>query len=103
MSKVLIKSDNVQMSVEYFTDLLKQMGIEYSVKKNSIEFKTDKEFLEEGIPVPLDIDTDDLLCLMTMAHERNITLNKLCNQILREQIEQSENEKIVKKNKRDKK
>ena len=100
MGKIAVKDNQVQMSVEFFTDLLKQIGIEYIVRKNSIEFKTPQETYDEGIPVPLELDDSDMLHLAMMAHERNMTFNAFCNKILREKIEKIEQEKLVKKNKR---
>jgi len=97
MSRVAICDDAID--VEYFIDLLEQMNIEYTLTKKSIQFKTPKEFLDEGVPVPLELEDSVLLHLMLMAHERNITFNKLCNQVLREQIEQFENEKSLRKTK----
>jgi len=37
--------------------------------------------------VPLDLADDELFRLMTLAHERDITLNQMVEQILREVIE----------------
>ena len=87
MSKVLIKSNNIQMSVEYFTDLLKQMNVKYSVNKNSIEFKTREESIKEGIEFPIELSDEEMLCLMKIAHEKNITFNELCNQVLKEELD----------------
>lgn len=44
-----------------------------------------------------------MLYLMNLAHEKNITFNQLCNQILREQIEKFDKVENVKKNKRSRK
>lgn len=38
--------------------------------------------------VEVNLPDDVLFELMLMAHRRDITLNQLCNEILREQLEQ---------------
>jgi hypothetical protein len=37
--------------------------------------------------VEINLPDDVLFDLMLMAHERDITLNQLCNEILREQLD----------------
>lgn len=43
--------------------------------------------------VQIDIDDDVFMALAKIAHERDITFNQLCNEIIREQIEKAESEK----------
>ena len=45
---------------------------------------------EEMVDVEIDITDETFLKLAKMAHEKDITFNQLCNEILREQIEQLE-------------
>lgn len=47
--------------------------------------------LEGYESVPLDLEKEELFNLMLLAHERNITLNQLVENILREHIERIEN------------
>lgn len=42
------------------------------------------------VEVPLDLDRESLFELMTLAHERDITLNRLVENILRDAIEQTQ-------------
>jgi len=42
--------------------------------------------------VPIDLPKEELFQLMLRAHEQDITLNKLVENILREVIERAENE-----------
>lgn len=51
---------------------------------------TDK--LEGYQSVPLDLEKEELYELMLMAHERDITLNQLVENLLREVIDRLENE-----------
>lgn len=42
------------------------------------------------VDVEIDIDKEVLFNLCMIAHERDITLNQLCNEILKEEIEKLE-------------
>ena len=50
------------------------------------------EEFDKRIEVPLTLDNDELFRLMTMAHERDITLNKMVEIILQEVIDRYKNE-----------
>jgi len=41
------------------------------------------------IPVDIDISEEDFIQLATVAHEKDITLNNLCNDILQEQVDKA--------------
>ena len=45
--------------------------------------------------VPLDLSRDELFKLMEMAHERDITLNQMVEEILWQVINQRERNKIM--------
>lgn len=45
------------------------------------------EGFDERVQVPLDLDRDELFRLMEMAHERDITLNQLVEEILQKVID----------------
>lgn len=45
------------------------------------------ERFDERVQVPLDLDNDTLFKLMTMAHERDVTLNKMVEIVLQEVID----------------
>jgi hypothetical protein len=64
-----------------------------------IDLETDDDFIQKGlaikagkaydtrVEVPLDLDNDTLFELMRRAHEADITLNKMVEQILQEVID----------------
>ena len=45
---------------------------------------------EEAVDVPIDLSDEDFTLLAKMAHERGITFNELCNNILRAEMEKEE-------------
>ena len=49
------------------------------------------EVYDTRVSVPLVLDRDQMYDLMTMAHERDITLNELVEFVLREEIKRIEN------------
>lgn len=49
--------------------------------------------VDTRVEVPLDLDNDTLLQLALEAHKRDITINQMVEQLLREVIERSVNEK----------
>ena len=49
------------------------------------------EDYDTNVLVPLNLEKDQLFDLMLMAHERNITLNQLVEEVLRVEIERLEN------------
>ena len=48
---------------------------------------------EKMVEVEIDFDEDDLLYLYELAHEKDITLNQLINDMLTEFIEEEKNGK----------
>lgn len=44
------------------------------------------------VEIVVDLDNEVLLTLAMMAHELDITLNELCNQVLRESLKDFEDE-----------
>ena len=50
------------------------------------------EEFDERIEVPLDLDNDTLMQLFMMAHERDVTLNKMVEIILQEVVDRHKNE-----------
>lgn len=64
----------------------------------NIELESPDDFIEKAtaiingfdydtrIKIPLNIDNDELFSLMTMAHERDITLNELVETVVRERL-----------------
>ena len=64
-----------------------------------VDLETEEDFLDkacaifngdafdERVQVPLDLDRDEMFQLMQMAHERDITLNKLVEEILQKVID----------------
>lgn len=55
----------------------------------------DEKPLDGREEVPIDIPKEELFQLMLAAHERDITLNQLVEQILRAHIEEVQNESRV--------
>lgn len=50
------------------------------------------EEFDNRVQVPVDLDKDELFQLMTLAHERDITLNKMVEIILQQVIDKHNNE-----------
>lgn len=48
------------------------------------------EEFDERVQVPIDLEKDELFALMKMAHDRDITLNEMVEEILWEVIKRSE-------------
>jgi hypothetical protein len=69
---------------------------------NYVDLETDEDFLEKAraivaeeeydtrVQVPLTLPDDQMFELMKMAHERDLTLNQMVEQMLREVIEREE-------------
>ena len=53
------------------------------------------ESFDDRVKVPLDLSRDELFKLMEMAHERDITLNQMVEEILWQVINQRERNKIM--------
>jgi hypothetical protein len=49
------------------------------------------EVYDTRVSVPLVLDRDQMFDLMTMAHERDMTLNELVEFVLKEEIKRIEN------------
>jgi hypothetical protein len=74
---------------------------------NYVDLEADDDFIQKAlaivanedydtrVEVPLDLDDDTLFGLMKMAHERDITLNQLVEDILRTEIDRLENQRIA--------
>lgn len=69
-----------------------------------VDLEVEKDFIEKAtaianglefdtrVQVPLDLDDDLLMKLFTMAHERDITLNQMVEEILTQMLERYRNE-----------
>lgn len=53
------------------------------------------ESFDSRVEIPLDLDDDTLFKLFTMAHERDITLNKMVEIILQETINRHRNDDLT--------
>jgi len=92
MALVKIHKDGIiKISQEAFEDLLEQFDVSFCIKKDSIEFETpfEKKTMNSE-EIQIELSDEEFLALAKIAHEKDITLNELCNQILREQIEKLE-------------
>ena len=70
-------------------DVLERLGWEEGDEIKFVE--RDGGFLLKKVKyesVSLDIDDDDLLKYMMFAHERNITFNELCQNAIKEKLEE---------------
>lgn len=85
------KKGIIKISQEAFEDILEQFNVDYHIKNNYIEFKTPYEiktmYSEE---VEIEITDQEFLTLAKMAHERDMTFNELCNDLLRDFVENAE-------------
>lgn len=74
-------------------DILERLGWE---EGNEVKFvEQDGGFLLKKVKyesVSLDIDDEDLLKYMMFAHERNITFNELCQNAIKEKLDEIEKE-----------
>ena len=67
-----------------------------------VDLETDEDFLEKAqaivdgtdydtrVQVPLDLDDDTMFQMMKMAHERDLTLNKFVEDVLREVLKKED-------------
>ena len=74
---------------------------------NYVDLETDEDFLEKAraivadedydtrVQVPLTVNDDTLFSMMKLAHERDITLNQLVEEILKEEIAKNERDRTV--------
>jgi len=62
-----------------------------------------QEKKEKSEEVEIELTEKEFNVLANMAHQRDITFNELCNNVLREQIEKLEKAKPIKKVKKGKK
>lgn len=89
----------------YIENLRKEAG-HRNVNKNEawddvdyVDLETDDDFIQKAqsifdgkdydtrVTVPLELDDNDLLTLMKMAHERDLTFNEFIEDVLREQLD----------------
>ena len=72
-------------------DLLDRLGWEVG---DDLEFiPQDDAFIIKKVKyetIELDIDKEDLLRYMELAHEKNITFNKLCEEAIKEKLKENE-------------
>jgi hypothetical protein len=74
---------------------------------NYVDLEADDDFIQKAqaivagedydtrVEVPLELDEDTLFGLMKMAHEQDITLNTLVENIIRAEIDRLENQRIA--------
>jgi hypothetical protein len=74
---------------------------------NYVDLETEEDFLEKAraivadedydtrVDVPVVLDRETLYGLMTMAHEQDITLNQLIENIIRQEIDRLEDQRIT--------
>jgi hypothetical protein len=78
---------NLAWDKKYWYDL--EITEDWLVKARAIMRGED---FDTRIQVPLTLNNDELFKLMTMAHERDITLNKMVEVLLQEVIDRNKNE-----------
>jgi hypothetical protein len=74
---------------------------------NYVDLEVDDDFIQKAlaivadedydtrVDVPINVDRETLFGLMTMAHEQDITLNQLIENIIRQEIDRLENQRIT--------
>ena len=74
---------------------------------NYVDLETDEDFLTKAraivsdedydtrVDVPIDLDRETLFGLMQMAHEQDITFNQLIENIIRQEINRLENQRVA--------
>lgn len=89
----LQETDDGELFFSIPDDILERLGWE---EGNEIKFvEQDGGFLLKKVKyesVSLDIDDEDLLKYMMFAHERNITFNELCQNAIKEKLDEIEKE-----------
>jgi bifunctional DNA-binding transcriptional regulator/antitoxin component of YhaV-PrlF toxin-antitoxin module len=89
----LQETDDGELFFSIPDDILDRLGWEEGDEIKFVE--QDGGFLLKKVKyesVSLDIDDEDLLKYMMFAHERNITFNQLCENAIKEKIEELDNE-----------
>lgn len=86
------KARGLDISSERYTDCSEDVII--LTAKNAM--KTADTLADTRVEVPLELSDDEIFRLMKMAHERDITLNQLVDEILRETIDRIESEESEK-------
>ena len=92
MALVKIHKDGIiKISQEAFEDLLEQFDVSFCIKKDSIEFETpfEKKTMNNE-EIEIELFDEEFLALAKIAHEKDITFNDFCNQILKEHIDRLE-------------
>lgn len=86
-----VHSKTIAKLEEAYTEQAKE-----EAKYNNDVFTEDK--YKNGVDVTIDIDDNDLLTLFKMAHEKNISLNELAQEIISEYIENNRETSLVASN-----
>jgi bifunctional DNA-binding transcriptional regulator/antitoxin component of YhaV-PrlF toxin-antitoxin module len=89
----LQETDDGELFFSIPDDILDRLGWEEGDEIKFVE--QDGGFLLKKVKyesVSLDIDDEDLLKYMMFAHERNITFNELCQNAIKEKLDELEKE-----------
>lgn len=89
----LQETDDGELFFNIPDDILERLGWEEGDEIKFVE--EDGGFLLKKVKyesISLDIDDEDLLKYMMFAHERNITFNELCQNALKEKLDEIEKE-----------
>lgn len=87
------KEKNVDINIAW--DSVKWVDLETSedwLEKATAIFNNEE--FDDRVKVPVNLEKDELFELMTLAHERDITLNQLVENLLQNVIDKEKNERL---------
>lgn len=96
-----VNNRSYRMTKEGHADILNNCNSQYS---SATELEVDEDFMEKfsaivagqdydtRIRIPIELPDDDLMRLMLMAHEKDITFNELVIQIIMDEVNKVYNE-----------
>lgn len=96
-----LNNRNYRMTVPGYADVLSGCNVYY---ESATELEVDEDLMEKfsaivagqdydtRIKIPIELPNDELMRLMLMAHEKDITFNELVIQIIMDQVKKVQNE-----------
>lgn len=75
--------------------LIDELGDEITKEDVVIKLVSDQEFISltsKKVDIEVDLNDSTFMQLAQIAHERDITFNQLCNEIIKEELDRSDNE-----------
>lgn len=89
--KLVNKLDEFDITIEGVTEELTTVNL-LATRKNKMQwsFKVPEEKIKETETVEIELSNDDFLKLAKHAHDQNITLNTLVNNVIKDKLKDSE-------------